>query len=126
MSVVAVIVSSAPTFTVATANTPVLFKCTMPSFSRVAARATMSGTGVAEAVKASVFSPTEHSILSFLTSFYPRYFRKNPKNKASFLEFFQQIHMCLPHFFSCSVTVFKASARFLTRSIARCWSTQGT
>ena len=56
----AVILPLAPIFTVATANTPVpvvpgMF--IMPSLLRVAPRATMSGTGVADAEKSSVFNP---------------------------------------------------------------------
>jgi hypothetical protein len=47
----------APTFTVATANTPVLARVTMPSLLSVAARATISGIGVEEADKSKVFNP---------------------------------------------------------------------
>ena len=50
----------APTFTVATAKAPVPFVpgiFTMPSLVVVAANATMSGTGVAEAESSNVFSP---------------------------------------------------------------------
>ena len=57
----AVIVPVAPTFTVATAKAPVLLVpriLTMPSLLRVAAQATMSETGVADAESRSVFSPT--------------------------------------------------------------------
>ena len=56
----AVIVPVAPTFTVATAKAPVPFgpeMFTMPSLVSVAAKATMSGTGVADAESKSVFSP---------------------------------------------------------------------
>src|SRR5262245_34669255 len=60
VSVDAVIVPSAPTFTVATARAPVPFvprMFTMPSLVAVAAKATMSGTGVADAENKSVFRP---------------------------------------------------------------------
>ena len=57
----AVMFPLAPRFTVATANAPVpcvarIF--TMPSLVGVTTKATMSGTGVAEAERSSVFSPT--------------------------------------------------------------------
>src|SRR5262245_29513717 len=55
-----VIAASVPTFTVATANTPVSLVpgiFTMPSLSRVAANAMMSGVSVAEADKKSVLTP---------------------------------------------------------------------
>jgi len=57
---VAVIDALAPTFTVATAkalepDVPVM--CRMPSFDAVAANATMSGTGVAEAYNSNVLRP---------------------------------------------------------------------
>ena len=60
VSAEAVMVSLAPTFTVATANTPVpvvpgIF--TIPSLVKVAARATMSGIGLAEAESRSVLRP---------------------------------------------------------------------
>ena len=60
MSADAVILPLAPTFTVATTNTPVpvlpgIFA--IPSLVRVAASATMSGTGVAEAENSKVFNP---------------------------------------------------------------------
>ena len=57
----AVIFPLAPTFTVATAKAPVPVvpgTFTMPSLVVVAAKATMSGTGVEEAESKSVFSPT--------------------------------------------------------------------
>src|SRR5262245_44639690 len=57
----AVIIPAMPTFTVATAKTPKpVFgsMVTMPSWLWVAARATMSGTGVAELDSSSVFTPT--------------------------------------------------------------------
>ena len=61
VSAVAVMLPLAPTFTVATANTPVplvpgIF--TIPSFVGVAASATMSGVGVAEAENSKVLIPT--------------------------------------------------------------------
>ena len=57
----AVMLPLTPTFTVATAKAPVpvapgIF--TMPSLVSVAAKATMSGTGVADAENKSVFRPT--------------------------------------------------------------------
>ncbi len=58
VSTEAVMVPFAPTFTVATANTPVLAKFTIPSLFSVAANATMSGTGPVEAESNSVLSPT--------------------------------------------------------------------
>src|SRR5262245_5093902 len=61
VSVDAVISPPAPTFTVATANTPVPFApgiFTMPSPLGVAARATMSGVGVVDADSSSVLRPT--------------------------------------------------------------------
>jgi hypothetical protein len=57
---VAVIVPLAPTFTVATANTPVPVVpgiLTMPSLVGVAARATISGIGVGAAERRRVLSP---------------------------------------------------------------------
>ena len=56
----AVIVAVAPTFTVATAKAPVPFVpgiFTMPSLVVVAAKATISGTGVVDAESKSVFNP---------------------------------------------------------------------
>jgi hypothetical protein len=56
----AVMVPVAPTFTVATAKAPVPFVPGMfaiPSLVSVAANATMSGTGLEEAERTSVFSP---------------------------------------------------------------------
>ena len=60
MSADAVILPLAPTFTVATANTPMpvlpgIF--TIPSLLGVAANATMSGIGVADAENSKVFNP---------------------------------------------------------------------
>src|SRR5262245_30551414 len=66
VSVEAVIIAPAPTFTVATANTPACAVAativgfgtfTIPSWLSVAARATMSGMRVAEAVSNSVLTP---------------------------------------------------------------------
>lgn len=57
----AVMVPFTPTFTVATAKAPVPFVpgiFTMPSLVAVAAKATISGTGVADAENKSVFKPT--------------------------------------------------------------------
>src|SRR4029434_10422233 len=57
----AVIFPLAPTFTVATANAPVPVvpgTFTMPSLVVVAAKATMSGTGVEDPESSNVFSPT--------------------------------------------------------------------
>src|SRR5215471_20201718 len=56
----AVMRADAPTFTVATANgaAPVgPGTCTMPSFVKVAAKATMSGTGLVEAESSRVLMP---------------------------------------------------------------------
>src|SRR6266536_2578538 len=56
----AVILPLTPTFTVATAKAPVPFVpgiFTMPSLVVVATKATMSGTGVADAESSKVFSP---------------------------------------------------------------------
>ena len=61
VSAEAVIVAVAPTFTVATEKAPVPLvpgMVTMPSLVVVAARATMSAIGVAEAESSKVFSPT--------------------------------------------------------------------
>ena len=58
----AVMLPLAPTFTVATANAPVPVvpgMLTMPSLVSVAAKATMSGTGVADAENKSVLRPTK-------------------------------------------------------------------
>ena len=60
VSAEAVIAAVAPTFTVATEKAPVPFVpgiFTMPSLVVVAAKATMSGTGVADAESSNVFSP---------------------------------------------------------------------
>src|SRR5215510_13785773 len=57
----AVMVPLAPTFTVATANAPVPLApgmFTMPSLVTVAANATTSGTGVADAERSRVLTPT--------------------------------------------------------------------
>ena len=61
VSAVAVMLPVTPTFTVATAKAPVPFApgiFTMPSLVSVAAKATMSGTGVTDAESSQVFSPT--------------------------------------------------------------------
>lgn len=61
MSALTVMVSPTPRLVVATANTPVPVTPgirTMPSFGEVAASATMSGVGVAEASRSRVLMPT--------------------------------------------------------------------
>jgi hypothetical protein len=57
VSAEAVMTPLAPTFAVATAKTPVLSTFTIPSFVSVAAKATMSGTGVLETENSKVFNP---------------------------------------------------------------------
>src|SRR4029453_432491 len=79
VSAEAVILPLAPTFTVATANAPVPFIpeiFTIPSLVVVAAKATMSGTGVDDAENKRVFSPGAISAAALLLQ------RKNRRNSS--------------------------------------------